>query len=222
VSPTPSPIPPEVLERNNNNKSPLKRQINETESTSTDGDSPKKLKSVMFPPSASIAQPKVNESKVGQVSDSSTSTKTFSFSTPKSVIEQSEPKTEVVKQATKKYNFSLPSSLQSSENITICVTNGPGGSLNSVPSASVPSFNFKSSSDSNGKSELNFTTKKTMPDITNNILSKSLRTDKLKGSNSMTVMPDVTATTGFGGFLPAKELKTGSVMDILGLQKSGF
>merc|ERR1719450_1505139 len=42
VSPTPSPIPPEVLERNNNNKSPLKRQINETESISTDGDSPKK------------------------------------------------------------------------------------------------------------------------------------------------------------------------------------
>ena len=32
----------------------------------------------------------------------------------------------------------------------------------------------------------------------------------------MTMMPDVTATTGFGGFLPAKELKTGSVMDILG------
>ena len=26
----------------------------------------------------------------------------------------------------------------------------------------------------------------------------------------------MTASTGFGGFLPAKELKTGSVMDILG------
>ena len=52
-----------------------------------------------------------------------------------------------------------------------------------ILSASVPSFNFKSSIDSNGKSELNFTTQKTMPDITNNILSKSLRTDKLKGKS---------------------------------------
>ena len=38
----------------------------------------------------------------------------------------------------------------------------------------------------------------------------------------MTVMPDVTASTGFGGFLPAKELKTGSVMDILGNYKHHF
>ena len=38
----------------------------------------------------------------------------------------------------------------------------------------------------------------------------------------MTVMPDVTATTGFGGFLPAKELKTGSVMDILGKNELNF
>merc|ERR1719394_1213291 len=221
VSPPSSPIPPEVLERNNNNKSPLKRQINEMESAG-DSESSKKLKSVLTPPPPSLAQPKVNESKVGP--DKFSSTKTFSFSAPKSVIEQSEPKTEPVNEASKRYKFSLPGSVQSSENKTISVANGPpGGSVNSVPSASVPSFNFKSSNDSSiGKSELNFTSKKTMPDITNNILSKSLRTDKLKGSNSMTMMPDVTATTGFGGFLPAKELKTGSVMDILGLQKSGF
>merc|ERR1719282_2155562 len=43
VSPPSSPIPPEVLERNNNNKSPLKRQINEMESTG-ESDSSKKTK----------------------------------------------------------------------------------------------------------------------------------------------------------------------------------
>ena len=72
-----------------------------------------------------------------------------------------------------------------------------------------------------------------MPDITNNTLQKNISSDKLKGilngisrrvmleylfegSNSNSGLPDVTASTGFGGFLPAKELKTGSVMDILG------
>ena len=67
-----------------------------------------------------------------------------------------------------------------------------------------------------------------MPDITNNTLRKAVSNDKLKGeaksvlllnivsftynlhfagSNSNSGLPDVTASTGFGGFLPAKELK---------------
>ena len=105
--------------------------------------------------------------------------------------------------------------------------------------SSVPPFNFKSSTESCQKSELNHTSSvvpsfKSMPDITNNTMSKSLSSNKLKGgdflilinfafayeiisgSGSNSGLPDVTASTGFGGFLPAKELKTGSVMDILG------
>ena len=82
-----------------------------------------------------------------------------------------------------------------------------------------------------------------MPDITNNTLRKAVSNDKLKGeaksvlllnivsftynlhfagSNSNSGLPDVTASTGFGGFLPAKELKAGSVMDILGKYFSSF
>jgi len=53
-----------------------------------------------------------------------------------------------------------------------------------------------------------------MPDVTNNLLKKSPSKDSIKGSNSR--LPDITASTGFGGFGAAKELKSGSVMDILG------
>ena len=99
-------------------------------------------------------------------------------------------------------------------------------------SSSVPSFNFKTSTVTPVESVLGG--KKMMPDITNNTLRKNNSSDKLKGnffkggmyaphhnscllgSNSNSGLPDVTASTGFGGFLPAKELKTGSVMDILG------
>jgi hypothetical protein len=38
----------------------------------------------------------------------------------------------------------------------------------------------------------------------------------LAGSNSSSRLPDITASTGYGGFIPARELKSGSVMDILG------
>jgi len=90
------------------------------------------------------------------------------------------------------------------------------GAVSSVPSASssVPSFNFKTSTVTPVETVMGG--KKMMPDITNNTLRKNISSDKLKGSNSNSGLPDVTASTGFGGFLPAKELKTGSVMDILG------
>ena len=95
----------------------------------------------------------------------------------------------------------------------------------------VPSMNFKTSMVTPVESVMGG--KKMMPDITNNTLQKNISSDKLKGilngisrrvmleylfegSNSNSGLPDVTASTGFGGFLPAKELKTGSVMDILG------
>ena len=95
----------------------------------------------------------------------------------------------------------------------------------------VPSVNFKTSMVTPVESVMGG--KKMMPDITNNTLQKNISSDKLKGilndisrrvmleylfegSNSNSGLPDVTASTGFGGFLPAKELKTGSVMDILG------
>lgn len=100
-------------------------------------------------------------------------------------------------------------------------------------SSSVPSFNFKTSTVTPVETVMGG--KKMMPDITNNTLRKNISSDKLKGnfvlreackfhmiifvlvgSNSNSGLPDVTASTGFGGFLPAKELKTGSVMDILG------
>ena len=104
---------------------------------------------------------------------------------------------------------------------------------NCSASSSVPSFNFKTSTVTPVETVMGG--KKMMPDITNNTLRKNISSDKLKGnfvlreackfhmiiyvlvgSNSNSGLPDVTASTGFGGFLPAKELKTGSVMDILG------
>ena len=104
--------------------------------------------------------------------------------------------------------------------------------IDNFSASSVPSFNFKTSTVTPVESVLGG--KKMMPDITNNTLRKNISSDKLKGnffkggiyvphhnscllgSNSNSGLPDVTASTGFGGFLPAKELKTGSVMDILG------
>lgn len=50
-----------------------------------------------------------------------------------------------------------------------------------------------------------------MPDVTNNLKSKD---DNMQGRRKDS-LPDVTASTGFA-FGPAKQLKAGSVMDILG------
>ena len=73
---------------------------------------------------------------------------------------------------------------------------------------------------------------KSMPDVTNNTMFKAnAKAPNLRGivlnhlktgsetkylTGSGQQQPDITASTGFGGFLPAKELKAGSVMDFLG------
>ena len=110
---------------------------------------------------------------------------------------------------------------------------------NYFSTTTVPCFNLPpstSNTEIRNNIETNFFSNKSMPDITNNTLRKTSSTNKLKGniprgfhdkvknwivsgSNSNSGLPDVTASTGFGGFLPAKELKTGSVMDILGNYK---
>jgi len=208
-----SPIPPEVLERNNNDKSPLKRGLND-DST----ESPSKIKCVEKSPLDTDTVKKSKEKPSLISSDVSPSkspklSKTFSFSAPKSVIKNS---SEEVSEATKKYSFCLPKSASS---LGAGLSNGPSTSENKLTCAPV-SMNFMTS---NVSSKVDIKSVKTMPDITNNTLSKSLINDKIKGSSSNSGLPDVTAnaSTGFG-FLPAKELKSGSVMDILGLQKSGF
>lgn len=122
-----------------------------------------------------------------------------------------ETKSQATYAATKKYSFSLPSPVNQTSNAKLS-----NGAISSVPRATsfVPSVNFKTSMVTPVESVMGG--KKMMPDITNNTLQKNISSDKLKGSNSNSGLPDVTASTGFGGFLPAKELKTGSVMDILG------
>jgi len=205
ADPPVSPIPPEVLERNNNDKSPLKRGINDdstvtpskikcVEKSSADKDTVKKSKE-----NSSLIHVDVSSSKSSKLS------KTFSFSAPKSVINSSEK----VSEASKNYSFSLPRSVRAG------VSNGPSTSENKLTCAPV-SMNFMTSNVVNVNSKkVDIKSVKTMPDITNNTLSKSLINDKIKGSSSNSGLPDVTASTGFG-FLPAKELKSGSVMDILG------
>jgi len=197
-----SPIPPEVLERNNNDKSPLKRGIND-DST----ESPSKIKCVekSLTDKDTVKKSKENPSLISADVSSSKSplSKTFSFSSPKSVINSSEK----VSEASKKYSFSLPRSVRAG------VSNGPSTSENKLTCAPV-SMNFITSNVNSKKNDIKSV--KTMPDITNSTLSKSLINDKFKGSSSISGLPDVTASTGFG-FLPAKELKSGSVMDILGI-----
>jgi len=63
-----------------------------------------------------------------------------------------------------------------------------------------------------------------MPDLTNNVIKPRPTTKQGVGlrdspSNPGNRLPDLTASTGFGGFAPANELKRGSVMDILGKKK---
>jgi len=61
-----------------------------------------------------------------------------------------------------------------------------------------------------------------MPDLTNNVIKQRPQmkqgVDVLRGSstNSGSRLPDLTASTGFSA---ARELKSGSVMDILGKKK---
>jgi len=229
TSPAVSPIPPEVLERNNNDKSPNKRLNNEADDKLITDTKKVKTVEVISAPEAPVKSVEVSRSSpaksVKPVEGSGLSSadiiprkdlsRTFSFSLPQSVIESSE--VSAVTEAQKSYSFSAPSPVRAGEDC-------PTSSLSNI-SGAVPCFNFKPSpssslstanTDIRNNLETNFLSNKSMPDITNNTLRKVSSTNKLKGSNSNSSLPDVTASTGFGGFLPAKELKTGSVMDILG------
>jgi hypothetical protein len=62
----------------------------------------------------------------------------------------------------------------------------------------------------------NFNHVMAMPDLTNNVLKTRPVRKHDSPANPGNRLPDLTANTGFGGFSAAKELKTGSVMDILG------
>jgi len=206
--PTVSPIPPEVLERNNNDKSPNKRLINEADDKLiTDA---KKVKTV----EAAAKEVEVSRSStatsVKPVESSSLPSadiiprkdlsRTFSFSLPQSVIESSENEVLAVTEAQKSYNFSAPSPVRAGENSeTKKLFNGPTTSSDSNISGADTCFNFKSpSSPSNteirNNLETNFLSNKSMPDITNNTLRKTSSTNKLKGSNSNSRLPDVTAS----------------------------
>jgi len=230
---------PEIIERNNN-KCPLKRVMEEKEKC----DSPKKQKSGV---GSGISTDSVKPNHVNSTSANGTKTTekvesevaakiikasakspispslTFRFSVPKSVID----KAEVVSEAEKHFNFSHPSFVKTSEKVPL--SNGPsnldieirpnpnlrmgGGIENTVTSGLVTSSPTM-------KTNFKFNSLNSMPDVTNNLVKKSPLKEKIKGSNSR--LPDITASTGFGGVIPAKELKLGSVMDILGFQNSGF
>jgi len=233
LTPTPAPKPPttsngltqaslasEPVERNNN-KSPLKRHFEPNEHC----DPPKKLKgsgivegsevskSVSSPCNSAKKQPssKVEpKSRVNIIQTPPTSPPPmFSFSAPKTVIE----KAEGVTLASQSFTFSTPETLRDVPSSQ--VTNGPSN-LNDVIGTSNKCRGVGGSVDSPARSEVNFMYNKTrcLPDVTNNLLKKSPAKEKLKGSSSR--LPDLTESTGFGGCVPAKELKSGSVMDILG------
>jgi len=211
------------IERNNN-KSPLKRHFEANEKC----DPPKKLKSSVIsggncPPPISAkkgvsATPEVEVKSPLNIIQTPPSSPPpqFSFSAPKTVID----KAEAVSQAAQSFVFSIPDKVKE-ESDAVQVRNGPltlsegttpsskcrggGGAVNTGPSGPI-NFMFNKTS--------------SLPDVTNNILKKSPTKEKLKGSSSR--LPDLTESTGFGGCGPAKELKSGSVMDILGFQNSGF
>merc|ERR1712096_533231 len=124
---------------------------------------------------------------------------------------------ESVSEAAKSFTFSPPRFVKNSE--PVVVTNGPL----KLGDKACPSPNFRVGGglvNSTLNTNFKFNNLSSMPDVTNNLLKKSPSKEKMKGSSSR--LPDLTASTGFGGFVPAKELKSGSVMDILGFQNSGF
>merc|ERR1719233_271707 len=143
----------------------------------------------------------------------------YIFSAPESVIDD----TENLKECGKIFNFSSPVYEKNSKKIS--VMNGPSGgdttaSTNLRPNRGMGNSPTGLVSETTTSLNPNFMFNKinSMPDVTNNLVKKSPSKEKLKGSSSR--LPDITASTGFGGFVPAKELKTGSVMDILGFQNS--
>ena len=115
VKPQLSPIPPEVLERNNNNKSPVKRQMNDNENSAS-SESPKKFKCIEKCSQSSESLP-VIKSNQKSLSEQKVSRK-FIFSAPDPVIDGSEgsSKPERVTPADIKYSFCVPSPVSRQSN----------------------------------------------------------------------------------------------------------
>merc|ERR1719495_2766005 len=220
LSATPSRAP-ETIERNNN-RSPIEKS-----------DSPKKIKSgangelsnavVTSNHDSSTCSngSKTNEKVVPEVKVRVTQPRStnppakYIFSAPKSVI----GKTENLEKSGKIFSFCSPVFVKKSKKMLVMngplvgdatastnvrLNSGMGNSPIGLVNSTTPSLN----------TNFMFNKINSMPDVTNNLVKKSPLKEKLKGSSSG--LPDITASTGFGGFVPAKELKTGSVMDILG------
>ena len=101
-----SPIPPEVLERNNNDKSPNKRLINEADDQLSSSET-KKVKNVEVSDSAS------QEVGAADIIPREDLARAFSFSKPQSVIESSETEAVAgVTEAPRSYNFRTPSRVE--------------------------------------------------------------------------------------------------------------
>lgn len=216
------PRDPELIERNNN-KSPQKRNCEEKGKSDTN--SPKKQKAGVPGGLAGFCSTQNSQPILGNSTSANGSKSVrpvnniqpspppkFSFSAPKSVIDNAD----AAPQAVKSFSFSSPTFVKICEKVSM--TNGP--SKLSVEGCSSPNFRVGSGL-VNSKPSLNtnfqFNNLSSLPDVTNNLVKKSpSKSDKLKGSNSSSRLPDITASTGFGGFIPARELKSGSVMDILG------
>ena len=212
TSPAVSPIPPEVLERNNNDKSPNKRLNNEADDKLITDTKKVKTVEVSSAPEAPVKSVEVSRSSpaksVKPVEGSSLSSadiiprkdlsRTFSFSLPQSVIESSEVL--AVTEAQKSYSFSAPSPVRAGEDCPtsshsnirlVAVSLSPLWDINARHfSGAVPCFNFKPSpsslstanTDIRNNLETNFLANKSMPDITNNTLRKVSSTNKLKGN----------------------------------------
>ena len=123
-TPSISPIPPEVLERNNNDKSPNKRLSNEADDQLSS--ETKKVKSVernSSPPTSKSVEAAPVQADIIPRRDLA---KSFDFSLPQYVIESSEIEVLAVTEAHRRYNFSAPSPVQAGLNSEIKKSiNGP-------------------------------------------------------------------------------------------------
>ena len=120
-----SPIPPEVLERNNNDKSPNKRLINEAEDQLSSSEK-KKVKNVEV--TGLVSQ----EAGAADIIPREDLARAFSFSQPQSVIESSEIEAVTVTEAPRSYIFRTPSHVEAGGNSEIKkLFNGPTKSSNS-------------------------------------------------------------------------------------------
>jgi len=214
---------PEVVEKNNN-KTPIKRALEEVacenvkKQKAEDTVVVSKSSSITVTnhehdTSATLTEIVAKETSVSEDIQNVPQSKPikFDFKVPKPVIES----VKSVNDASKQFTFSLPTSVKTLNKNSLL--NGPIKSrgLNTL-SPKLKKSEGISSLSTNVTSNFQFNSLSSMPDVTNNLVKKMPIKDKLKGTNSSSRLPDITAGTGFGGFVPAKELKTGSVMDILG------